>query len=53
VARLAAKRFTAAEIAVQLCISRRTVETHLASVYAKVGISSRSELADRLADLVG
>jgi len=53
VARLAARRLSAAEIAAQLCISRRTVETHLASVYAKVGINSRTELADRLADLVG
>jgi DNA-binding CsgD family transcriptional regulator len=52
VARLAARRLSAAEIAAQLCISRRTVETHLASVYAKVGINSRGELADRLAELV-
>jgi DNA-binding NarL/FixJ family response regulator len=52
VARLAARRLSAAEIAAQLCISRRTVETHLASVYTKVGINSRGELADRLAELV-
>jgi DNA-binding NarL/FixJ family response regulator len=30
-----------------LRISPRTVETHLASVYRKLGIGSRSELTDR------
>ncbi|MGH8973459.1 MAG: ATP-binding protein [Acidimicrobiia bacterium] len=50
VARLAARRLTAAEIADQLFISRRTVETHLASVYTKLGVNSRAQLARKLAD---
>jgi DNA-binding NarL/FixJ family response regulator len=33
------------EIASDLFISRRTVENHLSSVYAKLGISGRVELA--------
>jgi DNA-binding CsgD family transcriptional regulator len=51
VARLAAQRLTAQEIADRLFISRRTVETHLARVYTKLGVASKSELADRLADI--
>ncbi len=51
VARLAAQRLTAQEIADQLFIGRRTVEGHLASVYTKLGVGSRSELARRLAEL--
>jgi DNA-binding CsgD family transcriptional regulator len=44
VARLAAKAYTASEIAGQLHIGERTVESHLASTYSKLGINSRSEL---------
>jgi DNA-binding CsgD family transcriptional regulator len=44
VARLAASAYTAAEIGQQLHIGERTVESHLASTYLKLGITSRSEL---------
>jgi DNA-binding CsgD family transcriptional regulator len=44
VARLAAKAYAASEIADQLHIGERTVESHLASTYSKLGINSRSEL---------
>jgi DNA-binding CsgD family transcriptional regulator len=44
VARLAAKGLTSAEVASRLFVSRRTVETHLANLYAKLAIHSRSEL---------
>jgi DNA-binding CsgD family transcriptional regulator len=51
VAQLAASAYTAAEIGHQLHIGERTVESHLASAYLKLGITSRSQLirmADRL-----
>jgi len=51
VARLAAERLTAQEIADRLFISRRTVETHLARVYAKLGVASKGELVHRLAEI--
>ena len=35
---------TNSEIADQLCVSRRTVESHLSHVYAKVGLSTRTQL---------
>jgi DNA-binding CsgD family transcriptional regulator len=44
VARLAARAFTAAEIGLKLHIGERTVESHIASAYLKLGIRSRSEL---------
>jgi DNA-binding CsgD family transcriptional regulator len=44
VVRLAVGGAKAREIAEALFIGERTVETHLASVYAKLGISSRAEL---------
>ena len=37
------------EIAQRLYVTRRTVETHLTHVFAKLGISGRSELVDLLA----
>ncbi|GAA2125704.1 hypothetical protein GCM10009802_31240 [Streptomyces synnematoformans] len=45
VARLAADGLTNREIGAQLLISPRTVGHHLASVYPKLGITSRAELA--------
>jgi DNA-binding CsgD family transcriptional regulator len=51
IARSAAQRLTAQEIADRLFISRRTVEGHLASVYTKLGVSSRAELARKLDEL--
>ena len=44
VARLAARAYTAAEIGHQLHIGERTVESHIAKTYVKLGIRSRSEL---------
>jgi DNA-binding CsgD family transcriptional regulator len=44
VAGLAARGCSARDIAEQLFIGERTVETHLANAYAKLGVSSRVEL---------
>jgi DNA-binding CsgD family transcriptional regulator len=44
VARLAAEGYTAAEVGLRLNIGPRTVESHLASVYSKLRISSRMQL---------
>jgi DNA-binding CsgD family transcriptional regulator len=44
VARLAAEGYTAAEISDRLHIGVRTVESHLASTYSKLQISSRPQL---------
>ncbi len=45
---LLAEGLSNATIADQLIMSQRTVESHLAHVYSKVGISSRVQLVRRL-----
>jgi DNA-binding CsgD family transcriptional regulator len=45
VARLAARGLTTKEIAARLFVSTKTVEGHLSSVYAKLAVRSRTELA--------
>lgn len=47
VAELAASGRTTKEIAAELVVSAKTVEKHLTSVYAKLGVRSRAELAAR------
>lgn len=44
VAQLASHGYMASEIGARLHISHRTVETHIANAYAKLGVSSRQEL---------
>jgi DNA-binding CsgD family transcriptional regulator len=53
VARLAAEGHTAAEIAARLHIGERTVESHLASTYSKLGINSKSKLIRMASTLPG
>jgi DNA-binding CsgD family transcriptional regulator len=51
VARLAVQGLTAKEIAKQLILGPRTVEGHLANVYAKLGVRSKVELVRRATEL--
>jgi len=51
VARMAALGWTAPRIGTVLFISERTVETHLANAYAKLGLESKLELVRRAAEL--
>jgi DNA-binding CsgD family transcriptional regulator len=44
-AELAAAGATNREIAQTLCMSRRTVESHLTTIYRELGVRSRAELA--------
>jgi DNA-binding CsgD family transcriptional regulator len=53
IAGLAAAGQSTPQIAHHLTITKKTVETHLAHVYRKLGIRSRAELADALADRGG
>jgi DNA-binding CsgD family transcriptional regulator len=50
VAAMAAAGSTNRDIARSLVVSTRTVEAHLAHTYTKLGINSRRQLADMLAD---
>ncbi len=49
VARLAGDGLSTRDVAAELGISPRTVETHLASIYGKLGVSSRAELGRAMA----
>lgn len=49
IARLAAIGRTSREVAAELHLSTRTVDTHLSRVYRKLGLRSRAELASLLA----
>src|SRR5437773_103400 len=51
VAALASRGETAPEIADHLYLSKRTVETHLVSIYAKLGVQSKSDLIQRASEL--
>jgi DNA-binding CsgD family transcriptional regulator len=53
IARLVAGRKSNKEIASALGISARTVTTHVANIFSKLGVSSRGELADRMREGIG
>jgi len=50
VALLASHGETAQAIADQLVVSKRTVESHLVSVYSKLGVGTKAELIRRAAE---
>jgi DNA-binding CsgD family transcriptional regulator len=49
IARLAATGLTSRDIAAELSVSPRTVDTHLSRIYRKLGITSRAALASQVA----
>jgi pimeloyl-ACP methyl ester carboxylesterase/DNA-binding CsgD family transcriptional regulator len=51
VALLASRGETAQEIAERLFVSKRTVESHLVTIYAKLGVGSKTELIRRAGEL--
>jgi predicted ATPase/DNA-binding CsgD family transcriptional regulator len=50
---LVARRLTNREIAEQLIVSVRTIDTHVAALLRKAGVSNRRELADRAHSVLG
>ncbi|MBV9546090.1 MAG: helix-turn-helix transcriptional regulator [Chloroflexi bacterium] len=52
VALLAAQGQSARNIADELLIGERTIETHLANVYAKLGVRSKTDLVRRASELL-
>ena len=50
IAQLVLERKSNKEIGAALGIATRTVTTHVANIFAKLGVASRGELADRLRD---
>ena len=53
VTELVVQGLTNQEVAIKLCISKRTVDTHLAHVYRKLGIRSRSRLSEAVRSMAG